>query len=193
MTPFHIRQATWADVPELNQLITESARHLNAANYTPAQVNSVIQHAYGVDSQLIFDGTYYVAEVNGRLVGCGGWSKRKTLYGNGHLQTVSDHTGLLDPRTDSAKIRAFFVHPQFARQGIGRALLTVAEANAHRAGFARLELIATLTGEPLYAAVGFAAQERYDMNLPDGTLFPVTRMTKTAVSAKSVAAELLLV
>jgi GNAT superfamily N-acetyltransferase len=128
------------------------------------------------------DGTYFVAEVNGRIAGCGGWSKRKTMYGGDQAKAAPDNDTQLNPRTDAAKIRAFFVHPQFARQGIGRALMAASEAAARQAGFTRLELVATLTGEPLYAASGFEVLDRYDYPLPDGTLFPVALMGKTAVS-----------
>jgi N-acetylglutamate synthase-like GNAT family acetyltransferase len=188
MTPFHIRRAQLNDVPVLNQLIIESARRLNALDYAPVQINSVLQHVYGIDSQLILDGTYFVAEVNGRIAGCGGWSKRKTMYGGDKAKTAPDNDTLLDPRTDAAKIRAFFVHPQFARQGIGRALMAASESAARQAGFTRLELVATLTGEPLYAASGFEVLDRYDYPLPDGTLFPVALMEKTAVSSQPVIA-----
>lgn len=181
MTSFQIRQAQLADIPTLEKLIVDAARRLNSANYTADQVNSIINHVYGVDSQLILDGTYFVFEVDGRIVGCGGWSKRKTMYGGDQAKVAPDEDMQLDPRTDAAKIRAFFVHPQFARQGIGRALMAASEAAAQQAGFTRLELVATLTGEPLYTAAGFAVAERFDTTLPDGASFPVARMVKTAV------------
>jgi N-acetylglutamate synthase-like GNAT family acetyltransferase len=183
MQTFHIRRAQLSDVPALKQLIIEAAHQLNSADYTPAQIHSVLQYVYGVDSQLILDGTYYVVEVNGRIAGCGGWSKRNTMYGGDQAKSGLGDDMQLDPHSDAAKIRAFFVHPQFARQGIGRVLMAASEAAARQAGFTKLELVATLTGEPLYAAAGFEVRERYDAALPDGSMFPVARMEKTAVSA----------
>jgi N-acetylglutamate synthase-like GNAT family acetyltransferase len=188
MSTFYIRPAQLSDVPILKKLITESARQLNCADYTTAQINSILRHIYGVDSQLILDGTYYVIEVDGRIVGCGGWSKRKTMYGGDQVKSEYGNDTQLDPHSDAAKIRAFFVHPQFARQGIGRVLMAASEAAARQAGFTRLELVATLTGEPLYAAAGFEVRERYDAALPDGSMFPVVRMEKTTVSAQPISA-----
>jgi len=175
MIPYHIRRAVWADVPALNQIIVAAAQQLNAADYSQAQIDSVLKYGYGVDTHLIEDGTYFVAEANGRVLGCGGWSKHRSLH-NG--EPVPENETLLNPLLDAAKIRAMFVRPQFSRQGIGRALLTASETAARLAGFKQLELLATLTGEPLYAAVGFVAQERFDMLLPDGTPFAVARMVK---------------
>jgi N-acetylglutamate synthase-like GNAT family acetyltransferase len=188
MSTFYIRPAQLSDVPTLKQLINKSARHLNSADYTTAQINSILQYIYGVDSQLILDGTYFVVEVDGRIVGCGGWSKRKTMYGGDQAKSEYGNDNQLDPYSDAARIRAFFVHPQFARQGIGRVLMAASEAAARQAGFTKLELVATLTGEPLYAAAGFEVRERYDAALPDGSMFPVVRMGKTAVSAQPIPA-----
>lgn len=180
MISYSIQQAVPANIPALKQLISDSVRHLNAPDYTAQQIESALQHIYGVDSQLIEDGTYYVAVQNGRLIGCGGWSKRKTLYGGDQAKAAPDEDTLLDPKTDAAKIRAFFVLPHFARQGIGRALMSVSETAAYQAGFKKLELMATLTGEPLYAASGFEVLEQLTLTLPDGARFPVTRMRKIA-------------
>lgn len=178
MTPFIIRRAVMADLPILNDLVTEAVQQLNAPDYTPQQIASALFYAYGVDTQLIQDGTYFVAEANGRIVGCGGWSKRHSMVGGDKAKQSPADDSLLNPREDAAKIRAFFVHPDHSRQGIGRALMGVAEMAARQAGFTRLELLATRTGEPLYAAVGFEVQERFDAILPDNTPFPVARMTK---------------
>lgn len=178
MMPFHIRLAVLADVPALTQLITDSVRRLNAPDYTAAQIESALQYIYGVDTQLIADGTYFAVEQDGRIVGCGGWSKRKTLFGGDQAEMARDDSTLLDP-TNPAKIRAFFVHPDCARQGIGRAIMTACEEAARRDGFTKLELMATLTGEYLYAQTGFIVTERLDISLPDGTLFPTARMVKT--------------
>ncbi len=178
MIPYLIRRAVAADIPTLNQIVVAAAQQLNAQDYTQAQIDSVLKYVYGVDTQLVEDGTYLVAEANGRILGCGGWSKRKTLYGGDQAKATPENDTLLNPLYDAAKIRAFFVHPQFARQGIGRALMTASEMAARQAGFKRLVLLATLTGEPLYTAVGFVAQERYEEILPDGTPFPVVCMGK---------------
>lgn len=175
MIPYRIRRAKLADIPALNQIIAEAAQQLNAADYTQAQIDSVLKYGYGVDAQLIEDGTYFVAEMNGRILGSGGWSRHRALH-NGELTPESETP--LSPLFDAAKIRAMFVHPQFSRQGIGRALLTVSETAARQADFKRLELMATLTGEPLYAAFGFVVQERYEEILPDGTPFAVALMVK---------------
>ena len=178
MTPFIIRRAVMADLPVLNELVIEAVQHLNVRDYCQAQIDSALRYAYGIDTQLIHDGTYFVAEMNGRIVGCGGWSKRQSMVGGDKAKQSPADANLLDPRVDPAKIRAFFVHPDHSRQGIGRALMGVAEMAARQAGFTQLELMATRTGEPLYAAVGFAVQERFDAVMPDGTPFPLARMTK---------------
>ena len=178
MSRYSIEPATLADVPLLNQLIAASVRKLNTPEYSSQQIESALTYVYGIDSQLVEDGTYYVAVADGRLVGCGGWSKRKTLFGGDQAKIVPDDEIFLNPLTDAAKIRAFFVHPQFARQGIGRALMRAAETAAYQAGFYKLELMATLTGKPLYAASGFEVIERIDYPMPDGIVFPVERMMK---------------
>lgn len=187
MNPFYIRRAVRADVPTLNKIVVAAAQQLNAQDYTQAQIDSVIKYVYGVDTQLVEDGTYFVAEADGRILGCGGWSKRKTLYGGDQAKSAPGEDTLLNPLSDAAKIRAFFVLPQYSRRGIGRALMGASEMAARQAGFKRLELLATLTGEPLYASVGFKPQERFAEILPDGVPFDVVRMTKkvegeTAVS-----------
>ncbi len=171
-----IRQANQDDIPVLEQLIPESVRALSAGYYTPQQIESAIVHIFGVDSQLIADGTYYVAECEGQLVGCGGWSKRKTLFGGDQMKDAED--ALLDPLVDAARIRAFFVHPDWTRKGIGRRIIQTCEAAAQQAGFTRLELAATLPGVPLYGAVGYQAMERFDVPMPDGETLPIIRMVK---------------
>lgn len=184
MIPYRIRRAVWADLPTLNQIIVAAAQQLNAANYSQAQIDSVLKYGYGVDTELIEEGTYFVAEANGRILGSGGWSRHRSLH-NG--EPASENETPLNPLFDAAKIRAMFVHPQFSRQGIGRALLTASEMAARQAGFKQLELLATLTGEPLYAAFGFVVQERYEEILPDGTPFAVARMTKKIAMETAVA------
>ncbi len=172
----HPRVARPEEVPALNALISQSVRQLSVGYYSPAQIESALRYVFGVDSQLIADGTYYVAEAAGQVVGCGGWSRRRTLYGGDQHKTVADP--LLDPARDAARIRAFFVHPAWARRGIGRTIMAVCEAAAYQAGFRRLELAATLPGEPLYAALGYAAGERVAAPLPDGQVLPIVLMHK---------------
>lgn len=176
MTTPTIRLATEADIPTLNTLIEASVRGLNSHDYPPDVIESSLKYVFGVDSQLIADGTYFAVELDGVLVGCGGWSKRKTLYGGD--QSKSGDDDLIDPAADAARIRAFFVHPDYARRGIGTLIMRTCETAARQAGFTRLELRATLTGEPLYAASGFTVIERIDSTLPDGAPFPIYRMTK---------------
>lgn len=171
-----IRAATAADIPELNGLIATSARLLSQSYYTPEQIESALANIFGVDSQLIADGTYYVALIDGRVVGCGGWSKRQTLYGGDQTKEGADPQ--LDPALEPARIRAFFVHPDFARRGIGKSLIEQCEQAARKANFTSIELAATLPGEPLYQAFGYAVLERFDIPLPDGLSLPVARMTK---------------
>lgn len=164
------------DTPALEALIGLSVRTLQAGDYTPAQMEGALGTVFGVDRRLIDDGGYLVAEAEGRIVGAGGWSRRKTLFGADAVQGRDD--AMLDPAVDAARIRAFFVHPDWARQGVGSRLLTACEAAARAFGFRRFELVATLTGEPLYARHGYAAVERYGAPLPDGSDLPVVRMVK---------------
>jgi GNAT superfamily N-acetyltransferase len=173
-----LRLAAARDVPVLEVLIAQSARLLQAAAYAPAQIEAALGSVFAVDSQLIADGTYFVVEQDDAIVGCGGWSRRKTLFGRHHSTGADDPP--LDPARDAARIRAFFVHPAHARQGIGSLLLTACERAAFDAGFRRLELVATLTGEALYRAFAFRAVERYDVTLPNGLPLPVVRMVKAS-------------
>jgi GNAT superfamily N-acetyltransferase len=170
----HIRHALSADVPSLNALIAASATGLSRGYYRPAQVDALITHVFGVDTQLLRDRTYYVIDRNGELVACGGWSGRRTLFGGD--QAKDDHDPMLDPRTEPARIRAFFVHPTAARQGLGRRLLEHCEAAARAAGFCRAELMATLPGEALYRALGYQALEPVEHHLPDGQTVDFVRM-----------------
>jgi GNAT superfamily N-acetyltransferase len=186
-----LRQAVPADIPGLRALIDVSVRGLQAQDYTPAQIESALQTVYGVDSQLIADGTYFVAEAgpaggrsvpseldNGKavMVGCGGWSKRKTLYGGD--QWTGREPALLDPLQDAAKIRAFFIHPAWARRGIGSMILEACERAALAAGFTRLEMGATLTGIPFYRAKGYVDLEDLEVPLANGESLPIVRMEK---------------
>ena len=176
---YTLRLATEDDAPALRTLIPLAARALSVGYYTDRQVESMIRHAIGVDSQLIADGTYYVAvaDMDGQIVGCGGWSRRETLYGGDQMKETADP--LLDPATEAARIRAFFVHPDHARRGIGRQFIEACEAAARQAGFSRMELGATLPGEPLYAALGYVVTDRFEIALPEGELLPYAHMVKT--------------
>jgi GNAT superfamily N-acetyltransferase len=171
-----LRQAVPADIPALRPLIDASVRGLQASDYTPAQIEGALQTVYGVDSQLIADGTYFVVEADTVIVGCGGWSKRKTLFGGDRWTGRED--SLLNPEQDAAKIRAFFVHPDWVRRGIGSMILEACEKAASAAGFTRLEMGATLTGVPLYRARGYVALENLTTPLRNGESLMVVRMEK---------------
>jgi GNAT superfamily N-acetyltransferase len=171
-----IRPATFDDLPALRALIPNAVRGLSRPFYSDEQIENAIEQVFGVDTQLIGDCTYFVAVVENEIVGCGGWSRRKTLYGGDQMKTAEDP--LLDPSIDAARIRAFFVHPAYARQGIGGAILRASESAAREAGFRALELAATLPGEPLYQTFGFEVMERYEATLAGGVMLPLVRMKK---------------
>jgi GNAT superfamily N-acetyltransferase len=177
LVSFDLRLASQADALELQALIESSARSLLAPFYTQRQIELALGTVLGVDSLLIEDRTYFVAERDEKLVGGGGWSRRKTPFGSDH--GAHRDSALLDPATDSARIRAFFVDPGHARHGIGTALLGACEEAAAAEGFRFFELVATLGGVPLYERRGYVAGERFDVDLPDGERFPVVRMRKT--------------
>jgi GNAT superfamily N-acetyltransferase len=172
-----LRPAHARDVPALESLIPRSAQALQAGHYSPAQIAGALGSVFGVDRQLIADGTYFLVEEGAAVVGCGGWSRRRTLFGGDAARGAGDDA-LLDPASDPARIRAFFVDPGRARRGIGALLLRHCERAAAAAGFRSLELVATLAGEPLYAAHGFVAGERFDVALDNGLPLPVVRMAK---------------
>jgi GNAT superfamily N-acetyltransferase len=171
-----LRLAREADVPAIEELIVLSVRALQAPYYSPAQMETALGTVFGTDKQLIRDGTYFVAESGGALIGCGGWSRRRSLYGGDSGRENED--GLLDPRRDAARIRAFFVHPEWARRGIGRSIMIACEHAIIEAGFRTVEIVATLAGEPLYGSFGCAVEERYEIALAGGLGLPVVRMTK---------------
>jgi len=191
-----IRKAATADIPVLRRLIEASVRELQAEDYTPAQMEGALESVFGVDSQLIADGTYLVAEARivdalseaettGRrrnpgsewvIAGCGGWSKRKTLYGSDHWTGREDT--LLDPKREAAKIRAFFIHPAWARRGVGSKILAACEAAARAAGFTSYEMGATLTGAKLFRAKGYLAVENIEVPLKNGLTLAVIHMAK---------------
>ena len=175
-----LRLATSNDIAELEELISASVRGLQH-EYTEAQKEAALGTVFGVDTQLIEDGTYSVAiwhSGNGQevMAGCGGWSKRKTLFGSDHGPNRTSE--LLDPAIDAAKIRAFFVHPQWARRGIGTLMLDACEKAAYEAGFRRFEMGATLSGVPMYAARGYKEIERIWVPLKNSESLEVVRMTK---------------
>lgn len=179
-----IRKATRADVAPLEALVEASVRGLGPSRYSDRQIELSLEHLFGIDTLLIDDGTYYVAETrNGQIVGCGGWSLRKTPFGGDQAEAQDPERR--DPEVDPAVIRAFFVHPDAARQGIGRRLLDVCESAARAAGFVRFELTATLTGHPLYAACGYADVEKIDIPLAEGETLGAIRMQKPAKAGAS--------
>ncbi|MCD9185118.1 MAG: GNAT family N-acetyltransferase [Pyrinomonadaceae bacterium] len=163
---FTIRKAVFADQTGIENLIAESVRGLSREDYDARQIEFSIKTVFGVDTELIADETYFVAETeDGKIAGCGGWSKRKTLYG-ASVYAHSRNSELLNPETDAAKIRAFFIHPDFARKGIGKAILEKCETEAKAHGFKSAEMMATLPGVKLYAVCGYAGDE--EVNVPVG-------------------------
>lgn len=174
-----LRLALLEDIPVLRELIEASARGLQAQDYSPAQIEGALQTVFGVDSQLIADGTYIVAQAASNVIaGCGGWSKRKTLYGGDRWTERED--SLLDPLHDAAKIRAFFIHPDWARRGVGTLILKACEDAARAAGFLRFEMGATLTGAKLFGAKGYIAVKPISIPLANGESLPVIHMEKQA-------------
>ena len=174
--PIQIRLAQSSDIPALDRLIEASVRGLQAGDYTQAQIEGSLGGVLGLDTQLIEDQTYFVAEDRAgegqaAAVGCGGWSFRKTLFGSDH--GPGREAALLDPATDAAKIRAIFVHPEWARRGIGSLILQHCEDAAVTAGFRYFEMGSTLTGVPLYTLKGYREIERVAVPLPNGEAVPV--------------------
>ncbi len=183
---FRCRLATAADIGWLPALIEASVRGLQAQDYSPSQMDQALGTWLGLDTQLIADQTYFVVEPDvesapeldacGGRAACGGWSRRRTPYGSDHRPNRDD--ALLDPRIDAAKIRAFFVHPAWARRGIGSRILELCEQAAQAEGFSRFEMGATLTGIPLYRRHGYVERERIELPLANGGVLPIVRMTK---------------
>jgi N-acetylglutamate synthase-like GNAT family acetyltransferase len=170
------RLALDADAAAIEKLIPVSVRVLQARYYSSAQIEGALGTVFAVDRQLIRDQTYFVVEHEEELIGCGGWSKRKSLFGGDHHR-VGEDSGL-NPKVDSARVRAFFIHPAWARRGIGRSILLACDDAITAAGFRKIELVATLAGEPLYASCGYVATERFSIDLPGGLSLPVVRMIK---------------
>ncbi len=176
-----LRVAKTADIPMLRALIELSVRELQAQDYSHTQIDAALGTVLGLDTQLIADGTYFVVEAEGRIAGCGGWSKRKTLFGSD--RGAGRENSLLDPATDAARIRALFIHPEFARRGVGSRILAACESAARAGGFAAFELGATLTGERLFRARGYTAMGRMEAPLINGETLPVIRMVKSGAPA----------
>lgn len=166
-----------ADISALEQLIQESVGKLSVGFYTQLQIERGLAHIFGVDTQLILDGTYFIAEIEQSIAGSGGWSKRNTLYG-GDKMKADEPDRLLDPASEPARLRAFYVHPRWSRRGVGSRVLTECENAARLAGFKRIELVATLPGERLYAARGYERGEELQLETPDGESLPAYCMTK---------------
>lgn len=173
---YEVRRARLDERAAIGELIAQSARGLSRADYAETQIEAAIASVFGVDSDLIEDGTYFVAEQHGTLIGCGGWSRRKTLYGGD--QFSNRDAGMLDPAGDGAKIRAFFIHPEHARKGIARAILAVCEREARQHGFGALELMATLPGVKFYEACGYSINGHFELQLADGVKLPLVPMRK---------------
>jgi GNAT superfamily N-acetyltransferase len=172
-----LRIARNEDAPALERLIEHVTRTSLARCYSEAQLAVALGPVFGLDRQLVRDGTCFVVEDAGEIIACGGWSKRLAVYGGDRERSGADAE--LNPLKDSARVRAFFVHPSWERRGIGRTLLEASESAIRAAGFTRVELCATLAGEALYARFGYAVTERYDAPMPGGLTIAVVRMTKT--------------
>jgi GNAT superfamily N-acetyltransferase len=171
-----VRPAQPDDLHALHNLVEQSVRGLLREVYTSRQIESSLKYLFGVDPALIEDGTYYLAEVDGNLAGAGGWSRRSAIYGHGDDQPVAPV--YLDPQVDAARIRAFFVHPNYAGRGVAHELLYLSEAAAYSAGFHKLELIATWKGAPVYQSCGYSTIEEISLTLPDGETLTGLHMMK---------------
>ena len=178
MGKFRLRVATTEDMAGIRGLIDASVRGLQAGDYSAAQIEGALATVFTVDSQLIADGTYFVAfDESGELAGCGGWSFRKTLYGGDHqIEKIAPER--LDPEVDAAKVRAIFVHPKFARMGLGSLILSAAESAAAAIGFRRLEMGSTLTGVALYMLKGYREVSRVLVPVGGGEEIEVVKMVK---------------
>jgi GNAT superfamily N-acetyltransferase len=184
---FRLRLASEVDIPGLHALIEASVRGLQADDYTPVQIEGALGTVLGLDSQLILDRTYFITEAldqdaRVRRAGCGGWSRRKTLFGAD--RGPGRESELLDPATDAAKVRAIFVHPDFVRRGLGSLILATVENAAREAGFRRFEMGSTLTGVPLYRLNGYVEVERIAVPLWNGESLPVVKMVKDEQSQR---------
>jgi GNAT superfamily N-acetyltransferase len=172
-----LRVARMADIPALTELIAASVRGLQKSDYSKAQIDGAIGTVYGTDRTMIGDGTFFVVEAGSAIAGCGGWSRRRTAFGSDDSPVKDDSP--LDPQTDAAKIRGFFVHPDWARRGIATQILLACEEAAGRAGFTRFELVSTLTGVPLYRRHGYIEVERITIILGNNEPYEAVRMRKS--------------
>jgi len=170
-----IRLATSEDIPALRILMDRAISGLMNDVLTPQQVEASFD-IMGMDTQLIADGTYFVVELGGQIAGCGGWSRRATLFGGD--QTEGRDAALLDPTRDAARIRAMYTDPDFVRRGVGRTILDQCEIAARAEGFSRAEMAATMAGEPLYRACGYGVIEPFDGVSKAGVRVPLLRMGK---------------
>jgi GNAT superfamily N-acetyltransferase len=171
-----LRVATLEDVPRITALIADSVRGLSTSVYSTEQIDASLESVFGVDTQLVRDGTYYVIECADDLAAAGGWSARQTLFGGDQMKGGADPA--IDAATAPARIRAFFVSPGWARRGLGRQLYASCEAAARTRGFTRFELLATLPGVPLYRALGFQEVEPMEVPMPGGLVLPCIRMER---------------
>lgn len=178
-TPYSIRPARLDEIAELETLISRSVRALGVNDYTEEQLEAALRTVFGVDTQLIADGTYLVVEHCKQIIACGGWSFRKTLFGSD--SETARNPAQLDPTTDAARIRAFFVDPDFARQGVGPQLLSACEALARGRGYSRAELVATLSGQYLYKACGYVASDPVEHVLDTMLRIRFVPMCKTLI------------
>lgn len=169
-----VRLAVADDVPALVPLMQAAIEQLQRGYLDDAQIESS-KAIMGIDRQLIEDGTYFVVEIDGAIAGCGGWSRRATMYGGDH--SAGRNASLLDPSTDPARVRAMYTHPAYARRGVGRLVLETCEAAAAAEGFTTLELMATRSGRPLYESFGFEPIEDVE-DATGGVAVPITRMRK---------------
>jgi GNAT superfamily N-acetyltransferase len=172
---FTHRPARLNDVPALKLLMQSAIDELQKGFLTPDAIVAS-REVMGLDTQLISDGTYFVIEADGAIAGCGGWSRRATLFGGDH--SAGRNAALLDPAKDAARVRAMYTSPAFARRGVGRLILSLCEAAAAREGFARVELGATRAGEPLYRACGYTPIEAIAAPTSSGLTIPILRMGK---------------
>lgn len=177
---YSFRKATLSDCQKLQDLIIQSSQIINGKYYEENVISAAIGNIWIVDEQLILDGTYWLAEnVEKEIVGCGGWSKRGLLFGNSNTTKINKEVKELNPKKDSARIRAFFVHPNHVRKGIGKELLSICEKEAKLNRFTSLELVATLSGLKLYSACGYSEQKRIDIDLGDGIYGEAVEMKKS--------------
>lgn len=170
------RLATPSDIPAISRIMERAIAELQRPFLSPEQI-AASHLSMGLDTQLIDDGTYFLIERDGVAAGCGGWSRRATLYGGNHAVSLRDDR-LLDPATEAARIRAMYTDPDFARQGVGRLILGLCESAARKEGFLRLEMMATRSGEPLYSACGYHVIKQVDRMSESGVSVPGAVMGK---------------